>query len=40
MKRILCWFGIHNWKYVSDNKIFPFTLYKYCKRCYKIKLVQ
>ena len=33
MKRILCWLGIHDWKYVLDNN----TPYKYCKRCGKIK---
>lgn len=40
MKRILCWLGIHDWEWKSglENKIYPFTPYKYCKRCGKIKL--
>lgn len=34
---ILCnVFGIHSWKYVVDNKIFPYTPYGYCKHCGKI----
>ena len=37
MKRILCWLGIHDWEYIFENRIFPFTSYKYCKRCGKIK---
>lgn len=38
MKKILCFLGLHDWKYVLKNMIFPFTPYKYCKRCGKIKL--
>lgn len=38
MKRILCLLGIHDWKYEVNNKIFPYTSYKYCSRCYKIQL--
>jgi hypothetical protein len=34
---ILCFIGIHKWEYVLDNKIFPYTPYKYCKRCGQIK---
>lgn len=37
---ILCFFGVHKWKYVDDNKIFPFTCYIYCERCGKIKITQ
>ena len=33
LKLILCFFGIHKWKYVTDNKVFPFKHYKYCDRC-------
>lgn len=29
--------GIHKWEYITNNKIFPFTPYKYCKRCSEIK---
>lgn len=39
MKRILCWLGLHNWEYTFENKIFPFTPYKYCKRCGKINKI-
>lgn len=34
---ILCFIGLHKWEYVLENKIFPFTPYKYCKHCGKIK---
>lgn len=34
---VLCFFGIHKWQYVIDNRIFPFTPYKHCKYCGKIK---
>ena len=33
---ILCFLGIHKWDYVFDNKVFPFTHYRYCKRCGKV----
>ena len=36
MKEILCWLvGIHDWLDVLDNKIFPFTPYRYYPRCGK-----
>lgn len=38
MKKIFCWLGIHDWWDILDNKIFPYTSYKYCSRCYKIQL--
>lgn len=38
--RILCFIGIHRWEYVTDNKVFPFIPYTYCKRCGKIKVNQ
>lgn len=38
MKKILCWLGIHDWEYVLENNIFPFTPYRYCKRCGKIRM--
>ena len=37
MKRILCWLGVHDWKYVVDNKICPYRLYRYCSKCGKIQ---
>ena len=33
---VLCGLGIHQWEYIGDNKIFPFTPYKCCKNCGKI----
>jgi hypothetical protein len=35
MKRILCLLDLHDWEYVLENNIFPFTSYKYCSRCGK-----
>lgn len=35
--KILCLCGLHKWMFVEDNNIFPFTPYKYCKRCGKLK---
>lgn len=37
LNKILCLIGLHKWEYVFDNNIFPFTPYKYCKHCGKIK---
>ena len=39
MKRILCFLGLHDWEYIFENRIFPFTPYECCKRCGKIKLI-
>ena len=36
--KFLCCIGCHRWKYVTDNKIFPFINYKVCKRCGRIKI--
>jgi hypothetical protein len=33
---MMCGLGIHQWKSIGDNKIFPFTSYKCCKNCGKI----
>lgn len=35
---LLCCIGIHKWEFITDNKIFPFTHYKYCKRCGQINI--
>ena len=37
LSKILCLIGLHKWEYVFDNNIFPFTPYKYCKHCGKVK---
>ena len=39
MKRILCWLGLHDWEYVIENNIFPFTPYKYCKSAVKLSQI-
>ena len=37
MKRLLCWLGIHDWKYEVNYKIFPYRLYRYCSKCGEIQ---
>lgn len=38
-KHFLCKIGIHKWRYVFENYIFPFTNYKVCQRCGKHKVI-
>lgn len=37
LSKILCLIGLHKWDYKIDNKVFPFTPYKYYKYCGEIK---